>query len=236
MKNKLILPLFILLGLILGCSSIKDMVADRSEANTPSDVSNSATGPTRVSEDVPAAFAPTGDAKADIEKMADRFLSIQSFRAKMTSEGTMTMNADLDYIAPDRFRIKTELPNGQSSEMVLIGKQTYMKLGDRWQKMPIDIGTKVPNMRETFTREGMKWFKEIKYEGEESAEGEPAYLYSYDGEAPGGGMAYSSKIWVAKNDGRPVKIHATYKKGDMKSMKIVYDYETKVTIEPPVGN
>lgn len=233
MQNKIVLPLFLLLGLGLGCSSIEKFVAEKSGS---SNASNTGTGTARAPEGAPPEFAPSGDAKADIEKMADRFLSIESFRAKMTSEGTMTMNADLDYIAPDKFRVKTELPNGQSSEMVLIGKQTYMKIGERWQKMPVDIGTKIPNMRETFTREGMKWFKQIKYEGEESAEGKNAYLYSYDGEAPGGGMAYSSKIWVAKSDGRPIKIKAVYKTGDMKAMNIVYDYETKVTIEPPIGN
>jgi outer membrane lipoprotein-sorting protein len=233
MKNKLLLPLFLLLGLGLGCTSIEKFV---SEELGSSNASNTGTGTARAPESAPPEFAPSGDPKADIEKMADRFLSIESFRAKMTSEGTMTMNADLDYIAPDKFRVKTELPNGQSSEMILIGKQTYMKMGERWQKMPVDIGTKVPNMRETFTREGMKWFKQIKYEGEESADGKDAYLYSYDGEAPGGGMPYSSKIWVAKNDGRPIKIRAVYETGEMKAMNIVYDYETKVTIEPPIGN
>lgn len=234
MNKKNLLPVLLLLGSALGCSSLEKYVA---ESNTSIEPSNSSsTAPARETESSAIAFTPSGDPKADIEKMADRFLSLDSFRAKMTSEGTSIFNADLDFIAPDKFRIKTELPNGQSSEMILIGKQTFMKMGDRWQKMPIDIGTKVPNMRETFTREGMKWFKEIKYVGEETADGKAAHLYTYDGEAPGGGNAYSSKIWIGKGDGRPIKINAIYKTGDLKSMDIRYDYETKIVIEPPVGN
>ncbi len=234
MNKKILLPFLLLLGTVLGCSSIEKLVADSNSSQISTNSADTATA--RETEDSAVAFTPSGDPKADIEKMADRFLSLESFRAEMTSEGTMKMNADLDFIAPDRFRIKAEMPNGQSSEMILIGKQTYMKMGDRWQKMPVDIGTKIPNMRETFTREGMKWFKEIKYVGEETADGKAAHLYTYDGEAPGGGNAYSSKIWIGKKDGRPIKLNAVYKTGEMKSMDIAYDYETKITIEPPVGN
>lgn len=234
MNKKILLPFIILLSTALGCASLEKFIADSRSASNSSNTSTAE--PARGTENSGIAFTPSGDPKADIEKMAERFLSLESFRAKMTSKGTTTFNADLDFIAPDRFRIKTELPNGQSSEMILIGNQTFMKMGERWQKMPVDIGTKMPNMRETFTREGMKWFKEIKYVGEETADGKAAHLYSYEGEAPGGGNEYSSQIWIGKSDGRPIKLNAVYKTGEMKSMDIAYDYETKLTIEPPVAN
>ncbi len=233
MTKRMILPALLLVFAVLGCSTIKELVAE----NGPVENSNASnTAVVRETEAPTGAFAPSGDPKADIEKMADRFLSINSFRAKMTTEGKMSMDADLDFIAPDRFRLKTVLPAGGSTKMILIGKQTYMKLGDNWQKMPVDIGSKVPNMRETFTRDGMKWFKEIKFEGEEMVDGKPAYLYSYTGEAPGGGNPYSSKIWIGKADGQPIKITAVYSAGDLKTMAIVYDYDTEITIEPPVVN
>jgi hypothetical protein len=51
-----------------------------------------------------------------------------------------------------------------------------------------------------------------------------------------GGVEFSSKLWIAKDTGYPVKIVADYKTGQMKSMTIVYDYDTPITIEPPAGN
>ncbi|QYO65452.1 hypothetical protein [Leptolyngbya sp. 7M] len=237
-KNLFFAPFLLLLGMALGCSNIERVISERSSgdpsaANTaeqPSSATSDATSETSA-----ARFEPSGDPKEDIQRMSDRFLALDSFRAEMTGTGKTDMKAEMDFLAPDRFRLKTGLPNGQSTEMIVIGKDTYLNVGGRWQKMGVDIGTSMPNMRETFSKEGLKWFKEIRFEGEDTAEGQSAYRYSYSGTAPGGGNEYTSRIWVRRSDGLPIKVDADYKTGDLRTMTILYDYATKIVIEPPTG-
>jgi hypothetical protein len=89
-------------------------------------------------------------------------------------------------------------------------------------------------MRETFTRDGLKYFKDVKYLGEENAEGKNAYHYSYTGQMPGSKKEYDSQIWINADDGTPVRISTNYRSGDLKTMDIVYDYSKQISIEPPI--
>ena len=219
------------LAAALGCSKFPGM-----ETKTDTPANNSAAAPASSDTKTPwtaaSAFVPSGDAKADIEKMADRFLSQRSFTARMEGTGTIPVKADLEFLAPDRFRLTHYRDGGQLGQMIVIGQTTYMNAGGKWQKM--QIGMSVPNMRETFTREGMKWFKDTKYEGEESLEGKTAHHYSYDGEMPGTKKTYSSDIWINAADGLPIKIEAVYHSGDLKTMHIGYDYSKEISIEAPI--
>jgi outer membrane lipoprotein-sorting protein len=233
MKNRPFLPLFIIVVLVTGCSSIRDMVAENTDA--PSNVSNSAPGTATEVDVGEATFAPSGDPKADIERMSDSFLKLDSFRAEMTGTGDTNMKAEMDFEAPDRFRMSSNIPGTPSSEIIVIGKATYLKAGGKWQKMDLDMGSSLPNLRESFSKEGMKWFKTIQFEGEDTAEGKPAYRYSYTGKAPGNPSEYSSTIWVERSTGLPIKVNADYESGSLKSMIIIYDYSTEIKIEPPIG-
>ena len=230
MKKDIVLPLFILLAVALGCSRITEM------ANTSSGSANSSNSNTETfNADGPAApasgeFAPSSDPKSDIEKMAERFLSVGSFRATMNGDGKMPMKNDLEFVPPDRYRIKT----GNGMEMIIIGKTSYMKLGDQWQKMPMPLDSTISDMRSAFNKEGMKWFSDVKHEGDDSVNGKEAYVYTYHGKGPDNVGESDSKLWVAKSDGLPLKIEAKYRSGNLKSMTIEYDYDTPVTIEPPI--
>lgn len=239
MRNELLAPVLVLSIAVLGCSSVQKMVSERLPSNTASE---SGTGNTasadnaEVVEDGSPAFTPSGDARADIESMSDRFLGLDHFRASMTGTGKTNLQADMDFVAPDRFRLTTMLPTGGSTEMIVIGKSTYLRFGDKWQKTAMDIGSSVPDMRKSFTREGLKAFKEIKFEGDDTVDGRSAYRYSYIGEVPGSGGGYDSRIWISRSSGLPLKVDAEYRESDLKSMSITYDYDTPVTIEPPIGN
>ncbi len=231
MNKDLILPLFILLALSLGCSKISELA--KGPANTGS-TSNANSETPKTGDDAPASgeFAPSSDPKVDIEKMADRFMSLKSFRAEMDGDGQTPMKTDLEFISPDRYRIKT----GNSMEMIVIGKTSYMKMGSKWQKMSLPLDSTISDMRSAFNKEGMKWFSDVKYTGDDTVDGNPAYVYTYHNKGPGAGVGENdSKVWIAKDDGLPIKIEAIYKKGNLKSMKIEYDYETPVVIEPPVN-
>ncbi|MDM7921954.1 MAG: hypothetical protein QUS14_06610 [Pyrinomonadaceae bacterium] len=233
MKNNLLLPLFILLVFAIGCSSLRDMAGGNSAAPGNS-AANTGTA-TAPADTASSSFAPSSDPRADIEKLGERFLAAKSFRAKMQSTGGGPMNAEVDFIAPDRFRITTNTPQGEAVNMIIVGEATYMNAGGSWQKMPVDVGSMIPDFRDTFNREGMKGIKEVTFEGEDTAEGKPAYRYSYSGQAPEGGIQFTAKLWISKDSGYPLKINADYSSGAMKSMSVVYDYETPISIEVPPG-
>ncbi len=230
MKKDIFIPFLILLALTLGCSKLRETANSSSNGDG---ASNSNTESAKTDDTSPARglFAPGDDAKADIEKMADRFLSQRSFKAKMDGDGKTPMKMDLEFISPDRYRITM----ANTSEMIIIGKATYMKIGDKWRKMPMPVDSTITDMRDAFNKEGMKWFSEVKYAGEETADGRPAYVYAYHNKGAGAGVGENdSKLWIAKDNGLPIKMEAVYRSGDLKTMTITYDYQTPVTIEAPI--
>lgn len=217
----------VLLAVGLGCSKFGELTLKPANGGT---ASNSNTGSVQTDAPATAEFAPSGDPKADIEKLADRFMSLKSFRAKMEGDGQMPMRTELEFVTPDRYRIRS----GNAMEMIVIGKTTWMKVGEKWQKMPMQLDSTIADMRTAFNKEGMKWFSDVKYTGDDTVDGKPAYIYTYQGKGPNNVGENDSKLWIAKSDGLPLKIEAIYKSGNLKSMTIEYDYETPVAIEPPV--
>lgn len=229
MKKKLTLTLLILTFAGPGCSRITDLA--NSGTNSPGS-NNSSGGPTGT-KDVPATggvHKPTGDARADIDQMADRFLSVPSFRAEMKSEGDTPMDSILEFVSPDRFRLQNE----GGFEIILIGKESFMKIGDRWQKTPILSDASITGIRATWDKESRKWINDVTYEGEETVDGRAAYVYRYHSKfAETEAGENDSKIWIARDDGLPVKLEAVYKVGKLKEMSIKYDFKTPVSIEAP---
>src|SRR5687767_7123004 len=115
MKRQHLIPLFMLLAAVFGCSRFTETAtnsetpAANSAAATPAesaDASPSSSGP----------FTPSGDPKADIEEMADRFLSQDSFRAQLKGTGTIPVNSELEYLAPDRFHLMHYGDKGKTGE------------------------------------------------------------------------------------------------------------------------
>jgi outer membrane lipoprotein-sorting protein len=231
MKNSLSLPFLLLLALVLGCSSLREMA--RSAGN---EAPNDAPAGEKPADDPEKAssFTPGSDAKADLEEMSRRFMDAAAFQAKMTGTGKAKMDAAVDFVAPDRFRISTNAMGGQYVEMVIVGDQTYMNMGGKWQKMPKTDLSSILGFRQAFTEEGMKWIKDVSYKGEETLEGKLVHIYTYRGKTPDGGSDFSSKLWIGKSDGLPIRITANYSKGDLKTMQIDYKYDARITIEAPM--
>jgi hypothetical protein len=184
---------------------------------------------TQPSGSLPGAVTATADPQADIESMADKFLTEKSFKAKMIGYGDKEIRTEIEFVAPDRFRVKS----GEKLETIVIGKDLYLSMDGSYQKIPGGMGDTIPDLRKTFDKEGRKWFSDVKFVGEEMAEGKPALVYAYHNKGLNGVGENDSKVWISKVDGLPIKIEATYKSGSMKSMKIEYDFETPITIEPP---
>jgi outer membrane lipoprotein-sorting protein len=223
MNRDLALPLILLAAVAIGCSQIRDSEptnsANSGEVNAPANVATNA-APAMTREN-PA---------ADIEAMADKFLAEKTFRAKMRGTGDKEVKTDLEFVAPDRFRIKT----GPGLETIVIGKDVYLSMNGSFEKLPGAMDGSIPDLRATFNKEGRKWFSDVKYVGEESVGSKPSLVYEYKNKGEGNLGENDSKIWVGKDDGLPLKIESRYKRGNLKTMVIEYEYDPNIKIEAPV--
>ncbi len=183
-------------------------------------------GESRKTESVSASGVP----REDIIAASKRFSDQNSFTAKMEMSGSNKMNMDIEFVAPDRFHVK----NSASMEFIVIGKDTFLKSNGSWKKFPANMGDSISKMRDAFTEEGMKSLKDVEFAGEESVNGKSALLYKYKGETVKDANAYNSRLWIGKDNGLPLKIEVEYPGGGLvKQMTTNYDYETKVSIDPP---
>ena len=175
------------------------------------------------------------DPKADIIAASRKFIDLQSFSANMEGMGQTEIRSQVAYLAPDRFHIKYLGGTGAGMEMIVIGGDMFMKTAgsNKWSKMPGNGGAAIPNLRDSFTEEGLKTLTDVKFEGEETVDGKPALVYSYKNVTPKGGYPFTSKTYVGKDSGIPMKIVVDYDNGTLKTMTVTYDTETPVTIEPP---
>ena len=78
------------------------------------------------------------DPKTDVVEASKKFIALQSFRANMDGMGQTEIKSQVDYAAPDKFHIKYLGGTGAGMEIIYIGKDGYMKTGDKWSKMPSD--------------------------------------------------------------------------------------------------
>ena len=173
------------------------------------------------------------DPKADVIEASKRFIALPSFRANMEGVGQSEIKSQVEYLAPDKFHVKYLGGTGAGMEMIFIGKDGYMKSGDKWTKMP--GGGNIPTLRDSFTEDGLKTLSDVKYEGDENVNGVATSVYSYKNVTPVGDFPFTSKMWVRSDTGVPLKIFVEYTNNQaLKHMKVDYDTDAKITIEPPI--
>ncbi len=214
--KKILLPLFILLFAVLGCSKIREL-AGGSAGGSGGGTATAGTDP-----------------KEDITQAAKKFIALPAFSAKMEGMGQTEIKSQIDYVAPDRYHVTYLGGTGAGMEMIIIGSQSYMKPGGgSWNKVPGDAKS-IPTLRDSFTEEGLKTLTDVKFDGEETTDGKAAMVYSYKNVTPVGNNPFTSKIWIDKSSGLPMKIYVEYPNGVLKNMTVKYDTESPITIEPPI--
>lgn len=214
--KKILLPLILLLIAILGCSKFKELTGG-------------AGGGTGGGSGASSGGDPTTELKAASKK----FMDLKSFSAKMEGMGQTEIRSQVDFIAPDKFHVTYLGGTGAGMELIYIGGDSYIKSGGKWTKMAGDAKS-IPNLRDSFTEEGLKSLTDVKYEGEETLDGKTAFVYSYKNVTPVGNYPFTSKSWINKITGLPIKIYVEYSNGMLKNMTVNYDTESPVTIEAPI--
>jgi len=174
----------------------------------------------------------SSDPRADVIAASRKFVDLKFFSAKMDGEGQTPIKSQVDYVAPDRYHVTYLGGTGAGMELIYIGSESFMKTGGKWSKMPGDTKS-IPNLRDSFTEEGLRTLTDVKFESGDTLDGKPALVYSYKNVTPVGDYPFTSKIWIGKDTGLPMKIYVEYTNGMLKHMTVNYDTETPVTIEAP---
>ena len=174
------------------------------------------------------------DPKTDIIAASRKFIDLKFFSAKMDGMGQTEIKQQVDYVAPDRYHITYTAGTGAGMEIIMIGKDTYIKTGGKWNKSP-GSNTPMPTLRDSFTENGLKALSDEKFEGSDTVDGKTELVYTYKNVTPTGNYPFSCKIWIGKDSGLPMKIVVDYTNGMLKQMTVNYDTETPVTIAPPVS-
>ena len=173
------------------------------------------------------------DPRADVVEASKKFIALPAFTANTEGMGQTEIKSQVKYAEPDRFHITYLGGTGAGMELIYIGKDGYMKSGDKWTKMP-STGQSIPNLRDSFTEEGLKTLSDVKFEGDDTVGGKSASVYSYKNVTPVGSHPFTVKIWISNDTGLPMKIHAEYPGNPaLKYMDVSYDTESPVVIEPP---
>ena len=223
MNRSIRIPLILLAAVAVGCSQL-----DESETSNSANTVGTNTASNATTNSAPATIRE--NPAADIEAMADKFLAEKTFRATMRGTGDKDVKTDLEFVAPDRFRIRT----GPGLETIVIGKDVYLSMGNSFEKLPGAMDGSIPDLRATFNKEGRKWFSDVRFVGEETVNGKPSLVYEYKNKGEGNLGENDSKVWVAKDDGLPLKIESRYKSGNLKTMVIEYEYDRNIKIEVPL--
>ena len=183
---------------------------------------------------------PSGDPKEDVKQAFLKLNSAKCWRAVLTTSGGRAMQ--IEFVAPDRFHIKNPSNvEGEraSPEMIIIGKETYMKMGNMpWRHAPqgAGFGEIIQEARRTDVAEEMARYEEIKFAGSEDLDGVPALVYRFKRKDENGHES-SGKIWIAASDGvlRKIEKEGTGADAAGAGTTVVYsEYNGNIKIEPPV--
>ncbi|HEY5971050.1 MAG TPA: hypothetical protein VIT22_03600 [Pseudoxanthomonas sp.] len=156
--------------LALACLTLAFVACKPSAPADPAEAAAPATSAASVKE-AAGALNPLSDPAAEVKASMDKFLAAKSFHATMKAEGAQFMATEMDFVAPDRYRMK--MPVGTQ---VIIGDTMYMQVQGRTMKVPLPQGT-LSQWRDPLKIEENKAGLSVEAQGSENVDGEPARKY-----------------------------------------------------------
>lgn len=222
-------------------ASAATSAATTASTAAPATTATTAMSPVATSEatnaNTPAAtsVASSDDATSEFEKMvADAWANAKSYKTTLNiydvDATTPSMTSTTETMNPDKEHTVTTIA-GQTMESIRIGDDTYIKLGDTWQKSPGQDASAEPpvsgddvvnNLSDPSTPD-----TKIVKKGEETLAGVKVTVYEVtmdDGT--------NATFWIGTGDHLPRK---TEVKSDTGRFEIIYsDYGTDFGIKAPI--
>ncbi|MEO8364973.1 MAG: hypothetical protein ABI538_02080 [Pseudoxanthomonas sp.] len=160
-------------SLALACLMLAALVACKPSA--PAGPSTGATAasdsPASVVAAVAAKLDPLASPEDDVKASMYKLLKIRTYHAVRIMEGARGMNSEVDFVAPDRFRMK--MPVGTQ---VIIGDTMYMQASGKTMKVPLPKGT-LSQWRDPLKIEESQAGMSVEALGSDSVEGQAAKKY-----------------------------------------------------------
>lgn len=230
MKKYIYIILIALTAVSFGCSS------ETENANTAVNTAANAPATNAIMEDplpdidVNAPFVPGENPKNDLIGSTKRLQEHNAWSATLENNLFPEMKTELEYIKPDRYRIKNPV-----NEIVIIGGDGYVKnKNGNWERVSEDLGAQIEQMKRGLSAEGMKNIKEVNKAGTEKIDGKDALVYTYSIDMGATTPNNSTKVWIDKDTGLPLKIVVeTQNAGEKQIVTRTYDYKKQVKIEAP---
>ena len=210
--------------LALTCLALALAACKPSSPAVPAATTNAVTPPTQaVAEGNVAAPASLPAPMAAVKGSMDTFLDARSFHETMVMEGAKSMTTEMDFVAPDRYRL--QMPVGTQ---VVIGDTMYMQVDGKTMKVPLPAGT-ISQWRDPLKIQENKDSLSVESQGSDTVDGKPATKYLVRNTLPAGSAPESGKpgvteftYWVG-DDGLPLQLqHSGESQGKPYSMTIHY--------------
>lgn len=222
MKKVLILAAFALLT--LSCSRSEEV-----KTTPPASAPPAANAPAANSAPVAEVFTAGENPRGDVLYSTKKQMSAQVWSGTVTSETTPELNMLMQHVAPNRYYVKQ--PAG---EVIVIGSDSYVNQKGKWQKVGIDLSEQLSSQVKLVTEEALAGIKDVQKVGTERLNGKETIIYSYQTEAEDSGESTTTKVWVDKTNGLPLKINVEGTiNGKAQKVSTVYDYDKPVKIEAP---
>jgi hypothetical protein len=164
--------------------------------------------------------------RADLISATQKLQKLTFWSARITSETTPDANAEMQYVAPDRYRIKKT-----DGEVIVIGNDSFSNENGKWEKLDDNIGEFIREQTTSGIEQGVRNLKDVQIVGKEKVGDKDATIYSHKfGDI-------STKVWIGTESGLQLKNEVEANVGGkLEKQTTVYDYDKKVTIEAPKIN
>ena len=162
----------------------------------------------------------------EVKASMDRFLKAKTFHAVMSMQGARAMTNEMDFVAPDRYRMQMEV-----GTQLIIGDTMYMQAKGRSMKVPLPQRT-LSQWRDPLKLEENKAGLTVEALGSDPVEGMPAKKYRVGNTRP---EADEFTLWVGA-DGLPLQlVQAGHTQGRPYTVTLRYSRfdDPAITIEAP---
>jgi len=202
------------------------------------------TSPTSATSDSGSAQPPSGKPVDIVKKASLSAFDANTVRAQTLIQGGGgdTSTLTLEYIKPDRVHITQSTPQGASERIAIRGKNTWLKVGDKWQAQGADAAALFFSFLDPKALEqslNVIQTESVQFVGAEVLDNVPTFVYTYKIVVDFGGQKASGdgKIWIGAVDGRPYKVQSVSDSlttpGKQDSTTALYDYDLPLKIDEP---
>lgn len=220
MKRIIVLTAFVLCA--FGCRTTEEIGTKTANAPAANAATNSQPNEP-VKEEV---FTAGVNPRADLISATQKLQKLTFWSARITSETTPDANAEMQYVAPDRYRIKKT-----DGEVIVIGNDSFSNENGKWEKLDDNIGEFIREQTRSGIEQGVRNLKDVQIVGKEKVGDKDATVYAHKfGDI-------STKVWIGTESGLQLKNEVEANVGGKtEKQTTVYDYDKKVTIEAPKIN